>query len=377
MRHKLAIPCLALFAALLFIPACVELTGQRISWFHDAAKDRLQVFIHYDGIHEGSGSRERGEDQIPEFVANGDILIVDWPMHLEWSRLRAGADPDSSLRDLIAAIHVAAIGHYREPSGEMGALRLVTIEKVSEFLSGLNQQIDKSILALEAEVGFSELPLTWQRCHRAATKSRQWISLDGQALRLSLPIHRGEWAEAKRLGLEETFANLIRDHDREGDDHIQLDSLLTSLLSSAPVSYLEEEGELSLQFGSQQGASTLRLDLRDNYEPSLEAVVTKTLTSDLDAELGRLLVDDAVPADASPMAALLRWGPPEVPVRALMHAMKSEDAAVAAQARSALKRWASNWNGAERYPAAPELEADAPEFSEAWANWYRSFFYGR
>ena len=51
-------------ATLLVASGCVELTGQRISWFYDAVQDRLQILIHYDGIHEASTSSESTVDMI-------------------------------------------------------------------------------------------------------------------------------------------------------------------------------------------------------------------------------------------------------------------------------------------------------------------------
>ena len=62
-------------AALLLLYGCVELTGQRFTWFHDALKDTFYVFIQYDGIHEGS-REDKGEDQIPDFIQNQDIMIL-------------------------------------------------------------------------------------------------------------------------------------------------------------------------------------------------------------------------------------------------------------------------------------------------------------
>ena len=46
---RLTVPA-ALAAVLLLVPACVKLTGQRITWFYDAAADTLRLLIHYDGI---------------------------------------------------------------------------------------------------------------------------------------------------------------------------------------------------------------------------------------------------------------------------------------------------------------------------------------
>src|SRR4030042_4662685 len=56
-RRGVALLVAALIA--LAVPGCVELTGQRISWLYDSAKDELQILIHYDGVHD-SGGDEHG-----------------------------------------------------------------------------------------------------------------------------------------------------------------------------------------------------------------------------------------------------------------------------------------------------------------------------
>ena len=63
------VSCLAVVGiVLLTVPACVQLTGQRITWSYDAVKDEIQILLFYDGIHERSGdNRERqGAREDPE-----------------------------------------------------------------------------------------------------------------------------------------------------------------------------------------------------------------------------------------------------------------------------------------------------------------------
>ena len=77
---------------LLFLPGCVQLTGQRITWWYDRAKDELQVLIHYDGIHDsGNDQNGKGTEQIPPFVREGNVMLLDWPFQLEMAAVRKKA----------------------------------------------------------------------------------------------------------------------------------------------------------------------------------------------------------------------------------------------------------------------------------------------
>jgi len=169
MDTRIGFAFLLLACLLLSIPACVELTGQRITWHHDVAEDRLQILIHYDGIHEGTGSRVEGAEQIPLFIANQEILIFDWPFHFKWDEIGDDGDPTGEWRRLTKGIETAAIGYYREPSGQIGALQMVTIQGVSKFLAELNRLISTSLIA--ADEGWRELrgaPKTEARLLEAA-----------------------------------------------------------------------------------------------------------------------------------------------------------------------------------------------------------------
>ncbi|MHC5065121.1 MAG: hypothetical protein ACYTG5_14235 [Planctomycetota bacterium] len=254
---------------------------------------------------------------------------------------------------------------------------MITIEKVSEFVGDLNLLINQMVLADKNEAEITDMPRTWQLFRAVAMQSHKWISLDGQAIRFTMPIDSDELIQAKKQGLKEIFKDLIREHAREESDGIQLDKMLTSLLSSAPISYLEEEDALTLQLGTRRGAHTLRLDLRENYEPSLEEVVMKAVRSDLDARLAGVLIDGEHLSATSHLQALLTWGPPEVPIRALLNCLDADDEDRRAQAQAILRERAQTWNQAKRTPAAPADDEDPAAYRDAWQTWYRSVSYDR
>ena len=80
---------LLLALVLLTVPACVQLTGQRITWSYDAVKDEIQILLFYDGIHDsGTNQNGKGLEQIPKFVQDGDFMLLDWPFHVSRARCK-------------------------------------------------------------------------------------------------------------------------------------------------------------------------------------------------------------------------------------------------------------------------------------------------
>ena len=152
MRKSLYAILATLAAVLMALPGCVELTGQRISWFYDQDHDELQVLLHYDGIHDsGSAAHQSGAKQIPQFVDSGSIMLLDWPLHIDMDGLRQKAENESlDARErrwakLFTTCKAEPIGHYREPDGRVGAAQFVRIPKASQFIRDLNALISEEI----------------------------------------------------------------------------------------------------------------------------------------------------------------------------------------------------------------------------------------
>src|SRR5689334_16977770 len=88
MRHLLRFAVCVLIVSLLSLAGCVELVGQRLSLSYDEKTDTLRLLIFYDGIHDKAGGQGgKGADQIPNFVAGGDIMFFDWFGHIEGKAL--------------------------------------------------------------------------------------------------------------------------------------------------------------------------------------------------------------------------------------------------------------------------------------------------
>jgi len=350
--------------------SCVELTGQRITWFHDVANDVLHILIHYDGIHDAKTSSTPGAEQIPEFVKNGDVMLWDWPLHIDMKKLRENLESQDHQKKeaarLFTSLKTKPLGYYREPDGRVGGAQLVTLSGVKAFVKGINALISRAVQHPDLEKE-KDLGRTVERMRAAAKEDFQWIEIRGHAIRFTMPVHPGEWSRKKRTSLESILRKVIRDFKmKKGDAENHLRHLIT-LLTTAPVSYIDEGERVTFVLGLEDRPATWRIMLREEYEPSLEPVVAEAVKVDLD----KILADAILDEDAKPTllhSTLLAWGPPEERVRALLSAARSGDEARKKAALEPLKAWAAEWNQKGGVPEAPEKADDLA----AWAQWYEA-----
>jgi hypothetical protein len=362
--------------ALLLAPGCVELTGQRISWFYDVPKDEMRILIHYDGIHDSGDDQDgKGVEQVPEFVKNGDVMFRDWTGHLKMADLRQelqDEDTEPLEKDwarLITSIKAEPVGYYREPDGRMGAAQLVTIPKAKALIRKLNALFSRKVLEGEIKKD-GAMTRTQERMQAAAKGGHQWFTLDGHSLRFTLPVHPDEWLLAKGKFLDDRVKELAEalKADVEGDKMTDIKGGLQTI-SSVPVSYIRSADRVTFVLGLPKMPSTLRMKLRDKYEPSLEKVVVETVKVDLDKALAEILLN----ADAEPSAllsAVRSFGPPEEQVRALLAAARNGNDKQKKAAIERLGSWAEQWNRDHGVPKAPQKMDKLEDYLAAWKKWY-------
>ena len=286
---------ISLASALLLIAAgsCVELTGQRISIRHDEAKDELQILLCHDGIHESPPSRnEEGPKQIPEYVENGDILILDWPGSVKMKEMRELSTQNPSLPALGAlgaaiasSVRSTPAGRYRDPDGRVGAVQLIVISHANEFFAKVNAAYNEQILK---ETALSESPWFWTR-HRmeeGARKGQAWLSMEGHSLRFTFPAHPAEWARGKAAyvkGLLEAMQE-----SKEGRNNDNRAGFFMQLLALSPLSLDESSEAVSIRLGNPKRPLPLRFSLRDVYNSRLEMTVAAAVQTDLDEALAQI-----------------------------------------------------------------------------------------
>jgi len=367
---------LLLAAALLLMPGCVELTGQRITWSYDPAKDELQILIFYDGIHDsGKNAPGSGTVQVPTFVSEGNIMLLDWPAHLSMPRVRSLAQNQNAKpleRDwgkLLTSLKTQPVGYYREPDGRIGALQLVTIPNAKAFVRQLNTLISRSIL--EDKIRPDEpLMRTRQKMQAVAKGDYPWVTLDGHAIRLSVPVHPQEWARAKAAFLGGAAEGVVRLLGEKGTDQDRKNFVFAlRALGAAPVSFIDEGDRVEFVLGRVDAPSTFRLQIRDEYEPSLEKVVAEAVKVDLDKALAAALLKTETNPPA-PIATVLKWGPPEESVRGLMAAAQDGNDEQRKAALDLLDTWAGQWNRDHGIPKTPEKKDPPEDYLAAWKKWY-------
>jgi hypothetical protein len=360
---------------LVLLPGCVQLTGQRITWFYDQAKDELQILVHYDGIHDsGSADNGKGIEQIPPFVRDGNVMFLDWPFVVDMALQRGKAEekgPESLQKEwarLFLLLKTEAVGYYREPDGRLGAVQRITVPRASEFFAQANRLISHGLLQT-TPASDGTMTRTMERILAAARQGHAWIKLDGQSIRIDVPVHPDEWAGFKVQRLRdaaEYVAKALAPKATAEEKAAYLWKLQG--LTSAPISYLEKDDRVEFVLGRAKTPSTWRFQIRSDYEPSLEEVVVQSVKTKVDdTAAGALLQPKAALSD--PIRAMLDWGPPEDRVRALMLAAQGGDAARKASAIGQLGAWARRWNEEHGVPKAPSMGAGSFDPS-AWKNWY-------
>ncbi|MBN2021680.1 MAG: hypothetical protein JW809_02715 [Pirellulales bacterium] len=374
LRLSVLLACAAIAAVL---PGCVELDGQRLSWRYDAAKDELVILLHYDGVHD-SGSDQHGEGakQLPEFVLAGDVMFLDWPFHFQREKIRQAAENPIFVTDnrplarVLLKCKTEPIGYYREPDGKLGAAQRIVIPNAKAFVAAVNVYLNGTI----SQANDATYPRTAKRMREAARQGHQWLALDGQSFRITLPVHRGEWELMKGQSLAELIDEIVetstdRSDDERSDIGKRLMRLSLELLASAPLSLVDKGDQIEITLGRTDSPSTLRLAIRDEYEPSLESVLADAVKTDLDAALADALLDENVkPSEA--IASLIAFGPPEEQVRALLAVIDDAESARRDAAVVKLNAWAARWNKEQGVPEAPTgLDRQEPD-PTGWKAWY-------
>jgi hypothetical protein len=366
---------LLLGLVLLTVPACVELTGQRIKWSYDAVKDEIQILLFYDGIHDSGGDQNgQGVEQILKFVQDGDFMLLDWPFHFKRAQAQREAEDqaarpvDRDRAKLRLSIRSELIGRYRAPDGRIGAVQRLTIPAAKDFVRRANELISRSILESETDP-HAPLPCTEERIRAAAKAGHAWIALDGQSLRVTLPVEPEEWSRAKAEFLKNVTMHVAEAFGEKGTEE-QKRAFLCAIrcLAAAPVSYLDEGNRVQFVIGRRDAPATVRLELRDKYEPSLEKAVEAAVPTDFDKAAAQSLLGRG---DASPaVAAALKAGIPEASVGALIRWAKAGDDAQKAAVARRLETWAEQWNRDHRLPEAPKPNPLQVEYLAAWDRWY-------
>ncbi len=372
-----------LLGCVLLLTGCLELVGQRIGIHYDAAKDELRILIHYDGIHD-SGNQQFGDGagQLTEAIADGNILIMDWPLHFPLKKIVAAAADQNlpqEVRDFVdllpKSVEVTALGWYRDPQERIGGAQLVTVRNAKTFIAKANAAISAGILQMPAGEP-EEIRRSVALIRKAAKDGHTWLSLDGYSLKVSLPVHRTEWARVKAKGMKQALEHLFAISSQppeNADGSRRVYDPIVRGLTCLPINYSETDGGISLTLGDSKAPSTIRLENLKDYKPNLEKAVQEKVQHNLDDVMLPYVLGHKVRGDkhSALVASLLPLMPPEERVRSLMRAVRGKDAKTTAEAVKKLEDLAEEWNEKEGFPTAPKPGGTGEEYLDRWATWYR------
>jgi len=361
---------------LALLPGCVELDGQRICLRYVADRDELQFLLFYDGVHD-SKSKGQGEvvDQLTKFVASGDVLLLDWPMHFDREAisndLQKLEKESPALMDLgrtaVDSIRSVPLGHYRDEKGRIGAAQMLVVSKASVLFGKLNALLNHEILTGEPE---RELRPIVDRMREGARRGEQWLRIDGHSIVMSAPVRPREWARMKAEALMDILGEAEEGYE-EADSEDTRRLFLLQLLSLSPVSIEETPERLTIRLGTKSRPSTFRFRLRESEKTGLDNLLAKLVPENLDERVADALLSGE-PEKADPLIrAVIEWGPAEERARALLRRVENGTTVEGRRAAAGrLAEFGAAWNRDHGDPEAPSPREDGTTDVAAWKMWY-------
>jgi len=365
-------------AALLAFCGCIELTGQRITMRYDQAADRIYLLFHYDGIHNSErGTQKEAERSLRRFVAEGEVMLLDWFGHFPTKRVRGELDDEDltpRVREFGAlaldSMEVRNLGRYRDLDGRIGAAQMVVFNQGRKLIAAGNAAINEAFLAMDDAEGDEMLERTFPRWRELAAQDYEWITLEGNSLVWHCEVDPTEW-----LRLKLQFIKEMADYVTPASDEAPADPQ-AALLAAAPLSIAQTARHVDARIGFVAQPWTFRLEWRrDDYESNVESVVEEILPEDLDATIAHHLLN-GVPASGD-FGEVLAWGPAEEQVRAVLRAERREfPLHIQRSPQQWLADFGARWNAGRGSPAAPEPAEDQADYMARWADWYRAVVSG-
>ncbi len=280
------------------------------------------------------------------------------------------------VQQVVKRLETEIVGHYREPNGRVGAAQMVTIKGFKDFLEQCNQVVNIFLNAVDHDKEIESAKQTggmWRSLRKifvAAKAEHSWIKAHGHALRITVPVDRDEWAEVKGDGLVSAIREIVKEPATPNEQ--AENEMLWRSLAGMPLSYTEAGDTVTLTLGDPLIPRTIHVHIRDEYNDQLESVVSKHVTTDLDAALRQALLEKDVQVSES-LLRIRHWLPCEVEVGALL-AITGKDfggGPVRDQAIRKLHELGRTWNQNDGHPTAPIPKGSTQtDYLAAWRGWY-------
>ena len=380
-RRAVAIGLLSVTA--LILSSCVELIGQRFFVYYHADEDVLEVVIFYDGVHRNRGhhDQQRTEEQIHEFIRDGNVMLLDWWGHIEVGELAdAAEETDRSeterrvLQHLAEHLEVETLGHARSGPGQISGVQRVTIAEFSTLVDRLDALIAEG-LERYVEKPPRGARRTAQLLAEALEAEYRWLELDGQVLTFNAPLDRREWTMARHEAFDwliDRLAELIDAPEQFHEAEADLRRGMVTL-ANLPLHYSDRDGELRISIGHRETANTYPFHIRDadDYNKDLVDTVRDEAPHNVNRELALHKLDAEAHPLRDELKGLAEHGPVDVAIRGLLALVEADDQHASAAAE-ALDSFAGRWNEAAHSPEAPGARPDAEGEQRRWLRrWQR------
>lgn len=183
---------------------CIDFDQQLLSYRYDQQADTLRIFQLYEGIHaEKKAAPVKSEIDELRSVVCGErsFLFTNWIYEFHRSGMEAqrrkvlkeaeeaGPGPERTamtiyarlIELLLAAVQVDNGQFFINPAGELSGFQFVSVTGVSRLLPQVNRELVRLAATDELEK-FSDAD------RKRIRAVRQWISIDGNEIRLRRPL---------------------------------------------------------------------------------------------------------------------------------------------------------------------------------------------
>jgi hypothetical protein len=260
---------------------CLEFEEQWIRVVYDEVRDRIALHVVYFGVWHKGGSDEEAADRFRDAVEGDEVCLADWPFHFQ-PHDREG-DESGLSRLLREHVSVRRVGLFLDYRGRLSGGQIVSVEKVQELLSKLNDVFLSAVIPGALDENDNKVDEETRRLyHDAARRGHAWLRMRGQALELQCFCSQADLERLRRKMVEELF-----------DDGLDGGLDFTALFATNPLALYREGTTFRLVLGDPAGPSRFRFGSTDEdpYEPNLVASARETFGWTLDDAVTPLLLE--------------------------------------------------------------------------------------
>ncbi len=225
-----------LLACLALLTGCLEFEQQTLTYRYDAKTDALRIFQSYQAIFGADSSDGLSKDELEQLnsVLTGQrtFFFANWIWEFNRDALRETVDkmkqPDAQqefklelaglaraetlLKLLLENVSVENGPFYLDPQGKLCGVQRVTVKQCSKIIAAANLVI-RDYLKVEAAKDDTSAE-NRSLYLKSAEQQREYIKIDGNQFRLTLPFPRQDYE--KTFGPNASDTKIIEQFKRRG-----------------------------------------------------------------------------------------------------------------------------------------------------------------